>query len=253
MSMHTLKTISITAILILWGINAAFADVTVFAAASLTNALSDVGKAFEAAHKIPVKFSFASSSALAKQIEQGAPADVFASADTKWMDYLDGKGKIDHSTRSNLLGNTLVLIAPQSKGFPVTMKKGFDLAGAFQGKLCTGVVESVPVGIYAKEALTRLGMWESIQPRVVGTEDVRAALNLVERGECDTGIVYETDAKLSKKVEVIGRFPADSHSPIVYPFALVTQSGDAKKFLDYLKQKPSAEIFAKYGFKLLEQ
>ncbi|BBA35065.1 molybdenum ABC transporter, periplasmic molybdate-binding protein [Methylocaldum marinum] len=253
MSMHTLKTISITAILILWGINAAFADVTVFAAASLTNALSDVGKAFEAAHKIPVKFSFASSSALAKQIEQGAPADVFASADTKWMDYLDGKGKIDHSTRSNLLGNTLVLIAPQSKGFPVTMKKGFDLAGAFRGKLCTGVVESVPVGIYAKEALTRLGLWESIQPRVVGAQDVRAALNLVERGECDTGIVYETDAKLSKKVEVIGRFPADSHSPIVYPFALVTQSGDAKKFLDYLKQKPSAEIFAKYGFKLLEQ
>jgi molybdate transport system substrate-binding protein len=253
MSMHPLKTISIAATLILWGINAAFAEVTVFAAASLTNALTDIGKAFEAAHKIPVKFSFASSSALAKQIEQGAPADVFASADTKWMDYLDNKEKIDRDSRTNLLGNTLVLIAPQGKGFPVTMKKGFDLAGAFRGKLCTGVVESVPVGIYAKEALTRLGLWESIRPRVVGTEDVRAALNLVERGECDTGIVYETDAKLSKKVEVIGRFPADSHSLIVYPFASVTRSGDTKTFLDYLKQKPAAEVFARYGFKLLEQ
>ncbi|CAI8842761.1 molybdate ABC transporter substrate-binding protein [Methylocaldum szegediense] len=253
MSMHTLKTISITAILILWGINTAFADVTVFAAASLTNALTDIGKAFEAAHNIPVKLSFASSSALAKQVEQGAPADVFASADTKWMDYLDNKGKINHDSRTNLLGNTLVVIAPQGKGFPVTMKKGFNFARAFKGKLCTGVVESVPVGIYAKEALTRLGWWQSIQRRVVGTEDVRAALNLVERGECDAGIVYETDAKQSKKVEVIGRFPADTHAPIVYPFALVTQSGDAKKFLDYLKQEPAAEVFARYGFKLLEQ
>jgi molybdate transport system substrate-binding protein len=133
------------------------------------------------------------------------------------------------------------------------MKKGFNFARAFKGKLCTGVVESVPVGIYAKEALTRLGWWQSIQRRVVGTEDVRAALNLVERGECDAGIVYETDAKQSKKVEVIGRFPADTHAPIVYPFALVTQSGDAKKFLDYLKQEPAAEVFARYGFKLLEQ
>lgn len=251
--MHTLKTISIAAILILWGINTACADVTVYAAASLTNALTDIGKAFKAAHNIPVKFSFASSSALAKQIEQGAPADVFASADTKWMDYLDNKGKIGHDSRTNLLGNTLVLIAPQDKRFPVAMKKGFDFARAFEGKLCTGVVESVPVGIYAKEALTGLGWWQSIQGRVVGTEDVRAALNLVERGECDTGIVYETDAKQSKKVEVIERFPADTHAPIVYPFALVTHSGDAKKFLDYLKQKPAADVFAQYGFKLLEQ
>jgi molybdate transport system substrate-binding protein len=235
------------------GIGTASADVTVFAAASLTNALTGIGKAFEAAHKIPVKFSFASSSALAKQIEQGAPADLFASADTKWMDHLDNKGKIDHNSRKNLPGNTLVVIAPQGKGFPVTMKKGFDFAGAFEGKLCTGVVESVPVGIYAKEALTAMGWWERIQYRMVGTEDVRAALNLVERRECDAGIVYETDAKQSKKVEVIGRFPTDAHSSIVYPFALVTQSGDAKKFLDYLKQKPAADIFAQYGFKLLEQ
>src|SRR5690554_2416112 len=118
--MHTLKTISIAAILILWGINTACADVTVYAAASLTNALTDIGKAFKAAHNIPVKFSFASSSALAKQIEQGAPADVFASADTKWMDYLEKKGNIDRDSRTNLLGNTLVLIAPQGKGLSVT-------------------------------------------------------------------------------------------------------------------------------------
>jgi molybdate transport system substrate-binding protein len=247
------KLLPLATSLFLLNVCTARAEVTVFAAASLTNALTDIGKTFEAAHQIPVIFSFASSSALAKQIEQGAPADVFASADTKWMDYLENKGKIDRDSRTNLLGNTLVVIAPQGKGFPATMKKGFDFAGAFEGKLCTGVVESVPVGIYAKEALTRLGWWESIQHRVVGTEDVRAALNLVERGECDAGIVYETDAKQSKKVEVIGRFPADTHSPIVYPFALVTQSGDAKKFLDYLKQKPAADIFAQYGFKLLEQ
>ncbi|MGX2038886.1 molybdate ABC transporter substrate-binding protein [Methylocaldum sp. MU1018] len=247
------KSLTLAASAFLLGIGAASADVTVFAAASLTNALADTGKAFEAANRIPVKFSFASSSALAKQIEQGAPADIFASADTKWMDYLDNKGKIDHDSRKNLLGNTLVVIAPQGKGFPVTMAKGFDFSGAFEGKLCTGVVESVPVGIYAKEALTRLGWWDGIRYRTVGTEDVRAALNLVERGECDAGIVYETDAKQSKKVEVVGRFPADTHTPIVYPFALVTQSGDAKKFLDYLKQKPAAEIFARYGFKLPEQ
>jgi molybdate transport system substrate-binding protein len=253
MTARIAKLLSLATSLVLFSVCTARADVTVFAAASLTNALTDIGKAFEAANKIPVKLSFASSSALAKQIEQGAPADVYASADNKWMDYLENKGKIDRDSRTNLLGNTLVVIAPQGKGFPVTMKKGFNFAGTFEGKLCTGVVESVPVGIYAKEALTGLGWWQSIQHRVVGTEDVRAALNLVERGECDAGIVYETDAKQSKKVEVIGRFPADIHSPIVYPFALVTQSGDAKKFLDYLKQKPAAEVFAKYGFKLLEQ
>ncbi|QSA96781.1 molybdate ABC transporter substrate-binding protein [Methylococcus sp. EFPC2] len=225
------------------------ADVTVYAAASLTNALSDVAKKFEQEHKdVKVKLSFAASSALAKQVEQGAPADVYASADSKWMDYLDGKGKIDHASRTNLLGNTLVLIAPHGKKLQVKLNKEFDFPGAFQGKLCTGVPESVPVGTYAKEALTRLGWWDKLQGRVVGLEDVRAALSMVERGECDAGIVYETDAKLSKKVDLVDRFPADTHSPIVYPFALVTQSGEAKEFLRYLAGAEAKKIFVNYGF-----
>lgn len=238
-------------ILALAGMGSALADVTVFAAASLTNALTDIGKAFESQHGARVKFSFAASGALAKQIEAGAPADVFASADTKWMDHLYEKGKIDGDSRVDLLGNTLVLVAPTGKKFPVTMAKGFDFAAAFSGKLCTGVVDSVPVGIYAKEAMTHLGWWEHIRYRIVGTEDVRSALNLVERGECGAGIVYETDAKQSKKVEIVAKFPAETHAKIVYPFAMVKQSGDAEKFMDFLKEKPAAEIFQKYGFILL--
>jgi molybdate transport system substrate-binding protein len=229
---------------------AAYADITVYAAASLTDALSEVAKAFERERGVAVRLSFAASSALAKQIEQGAPADIYAAADTKWMDYLDGKGKIDHDSRKNLLGNELVLIAPAGTGFPVTMAKEFDFAGAFAGKLCTGVPEAVPVGIYAKEALMHLGWWEKIQYRVVGAEDVRAALNLVERGECDAGIVYETDAKPSKKAEILARFPAETHSPIVYPFALVTQSGEAKAFLEYLETLAAKAVFSAHGFKI---
>jgi len=228
------------------------ADVTIYAAASLTDALSDVAKRFQESHGIPVKLSFAASSALAKQIEQGAPADVFASADSKWMDYLAGKGKIDLDSRKNLLGNTLVLIAPQGAGFPLRFSSDVDFSAAFAGKLCTGVPEAVPVGMYAKEALTQLGWWEKIQYRVVGTDDVRAALNLVERGECDAGIVYETDARQSKKVKLVGRFPAESHTPIVYPFALVTQSSDARAFLDYVASPAAQAVFAAYGFKPLQ-
>lgn len=228
--------------------SAAQAEIAVYAAASLTDALSEAAKNFERDRGVAVKLSFAASSALAKQIEQGAPADIYAAADTKWMDYLDGKGKIDRDSRKNLLGNELVLIAPAGAGFKVAMTKQFDFAGAFAGKLCTGVPEAVPVGIYAKEALTHLGWWDKIQYRTVGAEDVRAALNLVERGECDAGIVYETDAKSSKKAEIVARFPADTHSPIVYPFALVTQSGEARAFLEYLETPAAKAVFSAYGF-----
>src|SRR5207342_1668728 len=154
-------------------------------------------------------------------IEAGAPADVFASADLKWMDYLDQRGRIDHATRANLLGNTLVLIAPQGKGFKVKMEPGFRIADAFAGKLCTGEPGVVPVGIYAKESLEKLGWWSSLQGRIVGTDDVRTALAFVERGECPLGIVYITDAKISDKIEVLDRFPDSSHKAIVYPFAAV--------------------------------
>ena len=222
-------------------------EVTVFAAASLTNVLSDLAKTYEASHNVKIKFSFAASGALAKQIEAGAPADLFISADTKWMDYLNDKAKIDKSSRVNLVGNSLVLIAPKGKGFPVRLDKEFNFADAFKGKLCTGQTESVPVGIYAKESLTKLGWWDSIKERVVGTDDVRAALDLVGRGEC-IGIVYTTDAKVSSKVETIASFPDELHTPIIYPAALVTQSGEAKEFFDYLKK--AGKLFAKYGFKV---
>jgi molybdate transport system substrate-binding protein len=238
----------------------AMADVMVFAAASLTNALTDIGKSFQTQYGIPVKFSFASSSALAKQIEQGAPADIFVSADLKWMDHLGNKAVINTTSRMDLLGNKLVIIAPHGKGFSVNMSKDFNFASSFSGKLCTGETESVPVGIYAKEALTNLGWWESIRARIVGTEDVRSALNLVERGECSAGIVYETDAKQSGKVDVVERFPANTHEKIVYPFALVihsypfrteTSSEDAVKFMKYLTEKTSKDIFTQYGFSVL--
>lgn len=253
MNPSALKTAALAACLYALAAAPAFADVTVYAAASLTAALTDIAKHFELEHEVPVRLSFASSSALAKQIEQGAPADVFISADTQWAEYLDNKGKIHHDSLRNLLGNALVLIAPAGKGFAVKMEKSFDFAHAFEGNLCTGMVESVPAGFYAKEALAKLDWWKSIQYRVVGAEDVRAALNLVERGECDAGIVYATDAMRNKKVEVVGEFPEDTHSPIVYPAVLVTQASAAKAFLDYLGQKPATEIFVKYGFKMLGQ
>ena len=221
-------------------------DVTVYAAASLTNALTEIAKAYEAARGVKIKTSFAASGALAKQIEAGAPADLFIAADSKWMDYLDGKAKIDHDSRINLLGNSLVLIAPKGKGFTLRFDKDFDFAKAFAGKLCTGQPESVPAGIYAKEALTRLGWWDSIKARIVGTDDVRAALDLVGRGEC-IGIVYATDARVSDKVETVASFPENLHAPIVYPAALVTQSSDAKEFFHYLIGDNS--VFVKYGFK----
>jgi molybdate transport system substrate-binding protein len=236
---------------VLLGPALSFADeVTVYAAASLTNAIDEIAKSYEATHKTKIKASFASSGALAKQIEAGAPADVFIAADSKWMDYLDSKGRIDGTSRLNLLGNTLVLIAPKGKALAVRMEKGFDFPKTYPGKLCTGETASVPVGIYAKEALTNLGWWEALRPRIVGADDVRGALDLVQRGEC-FGIVYETDARLSDKVAIVGTFPAGAHAPIVYPIALVKQSVAAREFFEYLKA--SSAVFAKYGFKVLSQ
>lgn len=228
--------------------------VRVFAAASLTNALNDIGAQWgKAGHAAP-SLAYAASSALAKQIEAGAPADVFVSADLTWMDYLDARGKIIAGSRTQLLGNTLVLIVPKGRGFPVEMLKSFDLPNAFKGKLCTGEPGVVPVGIYAKQALEALGWWPALQSRIVGTDDVRTALAFVERGECPAGIVYATDAAISSKVEVLASFPADSHKPIVYPFALVKGArAEAAGFLDYVKSSPdAAAVFQKYGFTLLK-
>jgi molybdate transport system substrate-binding protein len=223
-------------------------EVTVYAAASLTNALTELAAAFQRDTGTAVKTSFAASGTLAKQIEAKAPADLFISADSKWVDYLDGKGKIDHDSRVDLLGNELVLIVPKGKNFKVQMEKGFAFAKAFEDNLCTGETESVPVGVYAKEALTSLGWWNDIKYRIVGTDDVRGALDLVQRGEC-AGIVYESDAKGNSKIDLVAPFPVSSHKPIVYPMVLVTQAGDARAFYDFLKR--SGPVFAKYGFKAL--
>ena len=231
------------------------APVRVFAAASLTNALNDIGAQWQKSGHAAPSLAYSASSALAKQIEAGAPVDVFASADLKWMDYLDQRGKISPPSRANLLGNTLVLIAPKGRGFPVEMKKEFDLANAYEGKLCTGEPGVVPVGIYARQALEALGWWAALQGRIVGTDDVRTALAFVERGECPLGIVYATDAAISSKVQVLATFPEDSHQPIVYPFALVQGArAEAAGFLDYVKTSPeAARVFQQYGFTLLKQ
>ena len=228
---------------------------TVFAAASLTNALSDISFQFEkdkASAKITQ--SFAASSTLAKQIENGAPADVFISADTKWMNYLQDKKLIDTTSRKELLGNKLVLIAPKGRGFNVKFDKSFDLSKAFEGRLCTGDIDSVPAGIYAKESLTKLKWWDAVKTRIVGAQDVRGALTFVERAECAAGIVYETDAKISSKVEIVGTFPEASHKPIVYPMAVVANAKNvqtANDYLLYLQSNTALDIFKKYGFSVI--
>ncbi|MDD5272568.1 MAG: molybdate ABC transporter substrate-binding protein [Methylovulum sp.] len=227
---------------------AAKADMTVLAAASLTNALTDIIKHYQNQHGLVIKTSFASSSVLAKQIENGLPADIFISADKQWMDTLYEQGKIDGASRKEILGNALVLIAPKGHAFTVKLAKGEPLAQAFEGKLCTGETSTVPAGKYAKEALQNLAMWDAIKARIVGTEDVRAALAFVERGECAAGIVYATDALISDKVEAVATFPENSHAPIVYPMALVSQSQEARELLDYLTQAEAGKVFAHYGF-----
>lgn len=227
--------------------------VTTFAAASLTNAFEDVAKAYAAkGEKTQVKFSFAASSALAKQLEAGAPANIFASADLKWMDYTDGKGLTLPATRATVLGNALVLVAPADKAKPVTITKGMDidaLLGA-NGRIATGLVDSVPVGVYAKTAFTNLGVWDKVAPRIVGSESVRAALALVERGEVPFGVVYATDAAVAKNVKVVAVFPSDSHPPVEYPFALVKgqDTPAAKSFFAFLQGPEAKEIYKKYGF-----
>jgi molybdate transport system substrate-binding protein len=227
---------------------------TVFAAASMKNALDDIDAAFTAKTGVKVNASYAASSTLAKQIEQGAPADIFVSADTDWMDYAIGKKNINESTRVNLLGNSIVLIAPKdSKIDTVTIGPGFDLAKlAGDGKIATGDVKSVPVGKYAKAALEKLGAWSAAEPKFAMAESVRAALTLVARGEAAIGIVYATDAKVEPGVKVIGTFPADSHPPIIYPVAATSSAkSEANAYLDYLRSSAAKAVLENYGFTYL--
>ena len=227
--------------------------ITLFAAASLTNAISEIVTDYESANPQKIQISLAASSMLAKQIESGAPADIFISADTKWMNYLQDKDLLKTDSKVNLLGNRLVLIAPKGKSFKVDFKPEFNFANAFAGKLCTGEVESVPAGIYAKQSLKALNWWESIKARIVGSQDVRAALTLVERAECDAGIVYETDAKVTEKVVTIAAFPDASHDAIVYPLSLTKNAKpEASGFYNYLKSEKAKAVFIKYGFTVLK-
>jgi molybdate transport system substrate-binding protein len=228
--------------------------ITVFAAASMKNALDEIDAAYTAKTGVKFSVSYAASSVLAKQIEQGAPADVFVSADTDWMDYATSKKAINEPTRVNLLGNSIVLIAPKdSKIDNVTIAQGFDLAKlAGDGKIATGDVKSVPAGKYAKAALEKLGAWQAAEPKFAMAESVRAALTLVARGEANLGIVYSTDAKVEPGVKIVGTFPADSHPAIIYPVAATTtakpETGD---YLAFLRTSAAKTILEKYGFKFL--
>jgi molybdate transport system substrate-binding protein len=228
--------------------------ITVFAAASMKNALDDVDAAFTRQSGVKIVASYDSSSALMKQIDGGAPADVFVSADLKWMDYGAQKKLIKDETRVNLLGNTLVLIAAKdSKIDHVTIAPGFDLAKlAGDGRIATGDVAAVPVGIYAKAALEKLGVWSSVEPKMAMTANVRAALVLVARGEAPLGIVYSTDAKVEPGVKVVGVFPENSHDPIIYPVAAtVGAKPEATAYLAFLRSQAAKTIFEAYGFALL--
>jgi molybdate transport system substrate-binding protein len=227
--------------------------VVVFAAASLKNALDAVNAQWQKETGKSAKISYAASSALAKQIEQGAPAQMFISADLDWMDYVEKKNQIKPESRSNLLGNRIVLIAPKDKAQPIDIKPGFDLAKVLgDGRLSMANVDSVPAGKYGKAALEKLGVWASVSNKLAQAENVRAALLLVSRGEAPAGIVYQTDAASDSSVKIIGTFPEDTHPPIIYPIALTANaSPDAAAFLAYIRSDKAKPLFEAQGFMVL--
>lgn len=228
-------------------------QILVFAAASLTDAMQELGAAYEKTAHTEVKLSFDASSTLAREIEAGARADVFFSADTDWMDYLQKRNLIQPAARKNLLGNSLVLIAPAQSQIKLKIAPHFPLVAALgNGRLATGDPDSVPVGRYARAALTILGVWDQVAPRLVRAQNVRDALMYVSRGEAPLGIVYSSDALVDKAVRVVDTFPTDTHQPIVYPIAL-TQSArsGAAAFVAYLESPQGQKIFLKYGFTVL--
>ncbi len=225
---------------------------TVFAAASLKNALDDIVKAHQIRTGDKGVVSYGASPALARQIESGAPADIFVSADLDWMDYVEKRSLIKAASRQNLLRNTLVLIAPSDSRTTLKIAPGFALASALgKERLAMADPNSVPAGKYGKASLEALGVWKDVQASVAATENVRAALMLVARGETPFGIVYSTDAAVEQKVRIVGQFPENTHPPIVYPVALVatSKSSAAASFLSSLSQPVARAIFEKYGFK----
>jgi molybdate transport system substrate-binding protein len=230
-------------------------NVVIFAAASLKNALDEIAATWSKDTGKPApRISYAASSALAKQMEQGAPADMFISADLDWMDHVQGKNLIKNDTRFNLLGNKIVIIAPKDSKTATLAVKGNDLAKALAGgKLSMANIDAVPAGKYGKSALEKLGAWGAVKDSIAQAENVRAALLLVARGEAPLGIVYSTDAAAEPNVKIVATFPADSHPAIIYPAALSKDStnADAKAFLDFLRSAKARASFEKQGFTVL--
>lgn len=229
--------------------------VKIYAAASLTNAITDISKLYETKYPdVKVTPVFGASSMLAKQIERGAEGDIYFSADEDWMRYVAQKNLVNLSSVKPLLTNQLVLISPNNITVKFKPQANFNFAKSFKGYLCTGQMESVPVGKYAKQSLTALNWLNSLKGRIVGADDVRSALAFVERGECNVGIVYKTDALISQKVKIVGTFPESTHKPIVYPIA-VTNKGeknpDAIQFEKFVTLDPQAKaVFERYGFSI---
>lgn len=247
------KMLTATVLVAGFTVQAQAADkITVFAAASLTNAMQDIASQYQKEKGVQVVSSFASSSTLARQIEQGAPADLFISADQQWMDYSIKKQQIVENTRYTLLGNDLVLIAAKASkidNVDISDKTEWtQLLG--DSRLAVGDPDHVPAGIYAKEALQKLGAWATLEPKLARASDVRAAMALVEREEAPLGIVYGSDALASQKVKVVGVFPASSHKPVEYPMAIVKghENAEVTAFYDYLKTSAASAIFKHYGF-----
>ncbi len=229
---------------------------TIFAAASMKTALDAIAADFAKQTGAQAKISYASSAVLAKQIEQGAPADIFISADLKWMDYLDKAKLLKPGTRRNLLGNALVLVEPADGTSDLKITKGFPLAAALgDGKLAVCTVSSCPAGVYGKEALTNLGVWNDVEPKLAQADNVRNALMLVARGEAKFGIVYATDAKAEPKVKVIDTFPESSHKPVTYPIALIATSTnpEAARFAAFMTSQSCVKILTDQGFTVLER
>lgn len=255
MSLHIARTLVLVVLFISNVADAAERtreSLTVFAAASLTDSLERVADAYTEATGVPVKLAFASSSVLAKQIEVGAQADVFFSADQEWMDYLQKKALIQSDTRTELLGNRLVLVAPNEASRSLNIRSSADMLSALgpRGRLATGDPDAVPAGRYAKAALISLNQWASLERRLVRAENVRVALMYVARGEVPLGIVYETDAVVEPKVRVVYVFPEDSHPPITYPVAATkTARSSAQSFLSFMRSDPARKIFSAAGFK----
>jgi molybdate transport system substrate-binding protein len=229
-------------------------DVLVFAAASLKNALDEAAAQWQRESGKKVVISYAASNTLIKQIEQGAPADMFISADLDWMDFGQQNGLIKPDTRSNLLGNRLVLIAPKDSNISANIQPGFDLAALLKGgRLAMGNVDAVPAGKYGKASLEKLGAWDGVKDKIAQAESVRAALLLVARGEAPLGIVYQTDAAADPTVKIVGTFPENTHPPIIYPIALTKESTnpDALAFLNFIRSPAARPIFERQGFTVL--